>query len=424
MAAPPRRAGRPTRFWPALIGGLAATAAGVVLYLIADGFPEARRYLDPPRAALIFGGLVAAGAAVSRRLRSAGQEFEDRAVSAGVVFLAGVAAFQGYIGAGDADSLQMALGVLTAVAVAGSLLVLLPRGGRYVAVSLLVLVHFSSITTSVLSVPPPRSSPPWLLQTAWAHFYRPYSSFMYLNNAYHFYSPEPGPPTLLWFYVRYSDGSSRWVKLPSRADSPVPLHYQRMLALTESTNMINPELPPDFLVRKYRRLNLARPPIPLLKSVVPGMLPSEYPDVPDTLQFQEPQEYSKKMVAGYVRYVARRYAHPEAPAGDPQAHVDGIKAYRVIHSIINAPDLAAGASPHAKTFDLPYFQGEFDTGGELKNTNDPLLYWLIPIQAWPRDADKLKVFNAPVSPHKDFDVRDYLEVHAAYVAPERREEKP
>jgi hypothetical protein len=386
-------------------------ATGLGAYLVTRSVPEWHPYLDPARAALIFGGLVAAGAAVARRLRTTGWVFEERVETATLLFAAAVVAGVAALGAEDADTLQTALAVLAAVAGVGVGLVLLPRAARHVAVSLLVVLHFSSITTSVLCVPPPRSTPPWLLQTAWAFFYRPYSSFMYLNNAYHFYSPEPGPPTLVWFFVRYSDGSSRWVKLPSRAESPVPLHYQRMLALTESTNMISQALPLDFNDRARRRMLAGRqfsPEIPL---------PAE---LPPNLQLQIPEDYSKVMVSAYARFVARRYPHPDAPGSDPDAEVTGVKAYRVVHSIVNAPDLARGVSPLSKMLDLPYFQGEFDREGKLKDPDDPFLYWIVPIIARSRSDPQLTTYRAPALPLGELVVDDYLEVHARHPDPAKQ----
>src|SRR5262249_14128695 len=127
------------------------------------------------------------------------------------------------------DSARLLLIPLGIVTLAGSGLVLLPLIARKLVVSLLILLHFGNILVSVTSVRPRNGRAPWLSVQLWSYFYRPYASFMYLNNAYHFYSPEPGPPTLLWFFVRYSDDSGRWIKLPSRKDSPVPMHYQRQL---------------------------------------------------------------------------------------------------------------------------------------------------------------------------------------------------
>ena len=124
----------------------------------------------------------------------------------------------------------MVLLVLGIVALAGAGLVLLPTVARKVVVSLLILLHFSSIMVSITSVPPPNGGLPWLPVQAWAHIYRPYGSFMYLNNAYHFYSPEPGPPTLAWFYVCALQRRQRpldQAAQPERQPTS-PMHYQRL----------------------------------------------------------------------------------------------------------------------------------------------------------------------------------------------------
>ena len=56
-------------------------------------------------------------------------------------------------------------------------------------VSVLILVHFTAITSAVLANPPG----PWVAMQSQHLIFRPYLAFMYLNNAYRFYSPEPGP---------------------------------------------------------------------------------------------------------------------------------------------------------------------------------------------------------------------------------------
>src|SRR5262249_23259276 len=133
---------------------------------------------------------------------------------------------------------RMALGVFTAVAMVGVVIVLLPSMGRRLVASLLVLFHFGGILTAVTAVQPHGNAPgPWLPMTVWNLVYRPYLQFVYLNNAYHFYSPEPGPPTLVWFCVEF-EGKAKpeWVKLITREECATRLKYQRMLALTESIN--------------------------------------------------------------------------------------------------------------------------------------------------------------------------------------------
>src|SRR5438045_224861 len=84
-----------------------------------------------------------------------------------------------------------------------AVLVLLPRPARRVVLSLLLLVHFAGILTAVTAVDPQGGSAPWVSRQLFARVYRPYLGFMYLSNAYHFYSPNPGPPTLLWFRIQY-----------------------------------------------------------------------------------------------------------------------------------------------------------------------------------------------------------------------------
>ena len=141
----------------------------------------------------------------------------------------------------------MVLVVLDAAALAGVVLVLLPTPARMIVVGVLVLVHFGGMITAATTIDPPGASAPWVSQQAWL-WYRPYLQFMYLNNAYHFYSPEPGPPALVWFHIKYKDGQVKWVKIPHRDDDPVPIHHTRLLSITESTAMPSPvQQPPEPL---------------------------------------------------------------------------------------------------------------------------------------------------------------------------------
>src|SRR5262249_54099959 len=145
-------------------------------------------------------------------------EFEDRlhaaillATGSGLVLLCREALNEEW------DSLQMALGVFSAVAMVGALVVLLPRVGRRIVASLLLLFHFSGMLTASTAVAPPNAPAPWLSMTLWCKVYRPYLQFAYLNNAYHFYSPEPGPPMLVWFRVEFEgNAKAEWLKLTNR----------------------------------------------------------------------------------------------------------------------------------------------------------------------------------------------------------------
>jgi uncharacterized membrane protein YphA (DoxX/SURF4 family) len=364
---------------------------GSGLIIIGVILPGADRgELNTPRAFLLGGGLLALAAAVARRLQTAPQDIEARIGTASMMIAAAFGICLAYVGSPDRlletpisgrpaerewDSMRMVLLVLGVVTMVGAFLVLLPVIARKVAISLLILLHFTSICVSITSVPPPNGPAPWLSIQAWAYFFRPYASFMYLNNAYHFYSPEPGPPTLAWFYVTYDDNSGRWIKLPSRKDSPVPLHYQRLLALTESINAIDHNIPPNYndLV-SARRLagKIHNPEISLTVNDQDVLLP--------TIAYQPPEQYSRVMIAAYSRYIAHRYPHPDE---NPDAEVKTVKAYRLVHKLITAPEMASGLDPDDEIFDYPYFMGEFTPEGEMINPKDPFLYFLLPITKEP-----------------------------------------
>jgi hypothetical protein len=404
--APPVRAGGPSfRTWAYLL-------AGLVLIIFAAILPGRETgELNTPRAFLLGIGLVTLGVTVARRLRTASQDIESRIATAGLLIAVAFGVVLAFVAtparilpgedlntgrpvAREWDSIRMVFLVLAVVTLAGAVLVLLPMVARKIVVSLLILLHFGNILVAVTSVPPPNGPAPWVSVQLWAHFYRPYASFMYLNNAYHFYSPEPGPPTLAWFYVRYTDKSGRWIKLPSRKDSPTPLHFQRTLALTESINVINHNTPPNYQqLASARRLagKIYDPEIPLPIETAP------------IIAYQPPEEYSRVMVAAYARYVAHHWPHPD---DNPEATVKTVKAYRLIHQIISAPQIEEGMSANDPVFDWPYFMGEFNADGVMLDPTDPFLYFWIPIRT-EAEAPPPGVISQPTSV-----LRNYLEIHA------------
>ena len=145
----------------------------------------------------------------------------------------------------DWDSLRLFLAVLFMVALGAAPLVLVSQSLRRFVISLLILFHFLGIGTAVLSPVPS----PWLIQQAWARVFQPYLEFMYLNNAYHFYSPEPGPASFLWFRMYYEDPHGKlwahWLKVPDLDEkgwhkNKLALEYRRMLAVTENVVPTDP----------------------------------------------------------------------------------------------------------------------------------------------------------------------------------------
>ena len=257
-----------------------------------------------------------------------------------------------------------------------------------------MLFHFGGILTAVFSVPPPNSVACWMTSALWTYVYRPYLQFMYLNNAYHFYSPEPGAATQPWFCVRYEDPKlpPLWVQVPRREDYPSRLLYQRATAMTESTTYAR-GYPDDIRERVLRRAR-KREEIPYH----PELQTDKTSWAADLSQYREPNEVtSKKYVASYARHVARdlKYRSPDSP----DTPVKTVKVYRVLHTLLSAKEMGEDLSPEEPSKLLPVYMGEFDPDGHLTDPGDPLLYWVVPILRVPDERGK-------------FVVKDYVAVHA------------
>jgi hypothetical protein len=398
---PPAKDGWMPNPWALLLGGLTLTLLGLL-----SSYTE----WTSVSLLLVTAGLLVGGFAVSRQLQTTGWEMEDRVETAAFLALSGFLALLSYgVMAEDWDSGKMFFAALLGVALAGAVLVLLPTTTRKVVLVLLVVFHFGGMLTAVTSVAPPNAPAPWVSNQLW-RMYRPYLTMTYLTNAYHFYSPDPGPATLVWFRVEYADGTYRWVRVPDREASPVRMHYQRMLALTESTNNFMPRLPLSNIEREL--LVRSGHPAPgytweeILERRRNGATfarPEELPqprdllilNLPVNLQYREPQELAKRLISSYARYVAHHTPHSE----DPDIPVKSVKVYRVLHNLMTPAEMAAGKDPYLQTRYLPYFQGEFDPEGRLLNPADPFLYWYVPMvvvhKDWPDRRAILPVLEPP-----------------------------
>ena len=365
--------------WPLLVSGLVTIAIGALLSSL---FKDAAPWLI---VLLVSVGAVATAGAVVTRYRSA------------LIWgLAALGASVGSVGFKEIgwDSAQLLFIVLMVAAGVGALLALLPTTVRWIAISALIVLHFGGILTAVCSAAPGT----WLAGTLWNFFYRPHLQFMYLNNAYHFYSPEPGPAVLMWFCIYYepnADGSLnwRWVKVPDFDDQGHPFRpdgrrlwpnteYTRRLSLAESINF--PEFQDDsgfpLALRQQRRFQAAS----LFR------IPTR-PDVAIELQYRPHSKISQRWIEAYARHVARNYRHKEKP----ELAVRSVKVYRVIHQIANAREFAEGWDPYDPMTYAPYYEGEYEPDGSPKDNllaedgmPDPFLHWLIPIIPDPQQAQK------------------------------------
>ena len=328
-----------TNPWPALIGGLAATVLGF-LWIVLFHFSALP---------LVIGGLLATGTAVAIRPQSS--------VVLGLFCLSGLCAMKGL--PLDWDSARLLMAVLSTLAAFAAFVMLLPRVFRRIIVSLMILFHFGGILSAVNNVPPCT----WLSTIAWTHIFRPYLEFMYLNNAYHFYSPEPGPGGMIWFYAKFEDGIIQEYKIPNRDENPLALEYQRRLSFVESVNAVSNPAPVPEATSYLRRFAGQNEGIYL------------HPEIGEEFQYRVPNFYSRRMLQTYARYVARHIKHPT----DPEKKVTSVKIYRIVHKILLPKQINEGVKPDEEWLYLPYYQGEFDPDGNLMNPQDPYLYWLIPI---------------------------------------------
>ncbi|MGE3803564.1 MAG: hypothetical protein AB7K24_02705 [Gemmataceae bacterium] len=200
----------------------------------------------------------------------------------------------------------------------------LPAGWQRCLVSLLVVAHFVAILTAVTSFSHPDFPAPAVAVLANRPF-RPYLQATFLSNAYRFFAPNPGAPTVLWFRIQHEDGTVCWGEAP-RTGRWLRPGYQRDLNLTMSLGQY---LMPEGDNRAFTPIGAIA-------------------------------------VASYARYLAREIA----------AHHDRVKAvgiYCVQHSVLLPEQIRAGWAVH----DLPTyratFAGAFSPVGERVDKHRPLV---------------------------------------------------
>jgi hypothetical protein len=381
--------------WVYQVGGagLALTALAAAAGLATAGMDEAPSALNTARLFLTGLGTLLAGCAISMRPSLPGPWL----IGAGAALLANVAGLPAHW-----DSAILLARVAAIAAAAGAALTVLPVKARIAAATVAIAIHFGGILTATTTP----IWPPWLMNQVWTYFYRPYLGFLYLNNAYHFYSPDPGPSNLMAACIKYDNGDPdeekryelRWVLMPRRPKDvrdPMAVEYFRRLALTEQFNQI---VPPNLLpdspenrdVRTRRVMAGARrfgDAIPFVPELDPAQYALPVPEV------------ARHVIPSYARHIAWEFAQDGKK-------VDSIKLYRLLHRVINPAELNRGVDPYYPTMFRPYFLGEFTPDGVLVNSKDPMLYWWIPIL----DRGQSGAARLPGRPDDKFE--DYLEKHA------------
>ncbi|OWK43909.1 hypothetical protein [Fimbriiglobus ruber] len=381
-----------------LVGlGLSAAAAAIGGIAVATGHDEPGPQ-STVRLVLVAGGALVAGSAISM---SPGL-WKAWAIAAVAVLLAAVIGIPQHW-----DSGRLLARAMTGVATLGSVLAAAPLTYRLIAVSGMVIYQFVGILCAV-TWPEPT---PWITNQVAHRVYTPYLAFVYLRNAYHFYSPEPGPASLLFVLLEYeldevdpATGKKKtvheWIILPDRHEhykDPLGLTYYRRLSLTEMVSgTMQTAQSFEWLDVRQRRERAAvglngKERIPL----------APFDTDPEFTQYKVPQP-------GVSRYLLPSYAHHLAvELSGPGRTVKSMKMYRIEHRVVPVSQFVLNdLDPFHPTLYRPYFVGEYAPDGTLIDPQDPMLFWLVPIVP--------KTTPAPPGDPNWKDYTDYLSLHAGY----------
>jgi hypothetical protein len=389
LVAEPRRVYR-----VAMIGaGLCFVAS--VIGQIADQSGSTVTLFSRLRLWLVFAGLLTCGSALSMRSN----------LPLGWLIAAFSTLFAWYGLPPHWDSARMVVAVGGGVTIAGLVLSALPRKWRIALAIPVLMYHFFGIFMAT-TWPNPA---PWFTIQIGTRVYIPYIQFLYLKNAYHFYSPEPGPAHHLFCLITYDKidpdtgkAEADWVTMPSRKRDwrdPLGLTYFRRLSITEQSSATTAGMVAQSV--EYREIEARR------AAVSQGLHPTT-PKIPLAPLDTNPNQYRMP------RYDISRYLLPSYAAHLLHAHstderkAKTVKIYRVEHPL---PDIYLFAqenlNPHHPLTFKPYFVGEFELVSEgvaeLRDKQDPMLYWLTPI--------------LPKDPAKDAlgrNYEDFMSKHARY----------
>ena len=328
------------------------------------------------------------------------------------------------------DSIQVFCGIGAALAVVAIAATMASRKLVFSLLFVAIAYHWAGILSAVTSTYPT----PWLTDQYWKRVSHWYLQFAYLNNAYQFYSPDPGPASEIWFCIEYktagssveeagSEANATTAKAPKDADwvmtprrrldylDPLGLTYYRRLSLSEQLAQFagpNNYFPDEEYRVKQRRVS----------PNVADKFPKD-PSVIDQTHFHQPNDIIvRQILPSYARHAIAEYA-------DPDKVVKSVRIYRVTHAVPELDQFRArkdaqtgaairGISPFDPILYLPYFQGEFDPTGKLVDSTEPLLYWLLLTRQIRLPLDPNQI--VPTAEYDKYYI-DYVSLHAGSKRP-------
>ena len=313
------------------------------------------------------------------------------------------------------DSFRFLSCALFGVAAAGSALCLLPPVWRVGVASAVIVFHFTGIFMATTAPSTGNLPAPWLTVQAFSRIYNPYLQFIYLRNAYHFYSPDPGPASILAFLIKTETGvdsngtkqfKTEWVVIPKRPDDirdPLGLAYYRRLSLTEQLARGTPGVlvPDQFEKTEMMTRRAAK------QSVIPL-----HPVDAVALQYKLPNpDVARFLIPSYASHIIIQHTPNKEVAAKTT-----VKVYRLEHQTMRIEQfetkLANGKyqDPYHPGTYRPYFLGEYDARGDLVNPQEELLYWMLPV------IPRTPTPNDTEDPFKK-DYFDFMSVHALEISP-------
>jgi len=322
------------------------------------------------------------------------------------------------------DSFRLLFAVIAFVALLRAGIVALPEQHRVKVVSALIVLHFFGILLATTSPNPT----PWMVDQMYRRAYEPYLRFVYLRNAYHFYSPEPGPASILVALVKTYEGEetgadgvarpkyrTQWMVLPRRSAAgpdapsdvkdPLGVSYFRRLSLTDAISHGAPDMNYESFEKSEGRFRRQQLTLQGNNPYIPW-----HPNFLPLYQYRVPHPR-------VTRYVLPSYAqHILMNLSEKEQGRSTVKLYRVEHRTLNVEGYLGVVSkrpgdPYYPTTYLPYYYGEYgfrkDAAGEtrvdLLDPQEPMLYWIVPVVERPG--------GTPGDPNRK-DYEDYFSVHA------------
>jgi hypothetical protein len=219
-------------------------------------------------------------------------------------------------------------------------------------ISAIVLAHLSAIAVAVTSYSSPGFPAPELAVRASGPL-QPYLQLSFLNNAYRFFAPNPGTPSVFWFRIQYEDQAVRWFDLPGRPPSVWRPPYQRRLNLA---------------LQLGQQLAFVAAPDGQKQLTPAGLL----------------------LLESAVRHVASSHARS---AGGQPIGVRTVGVYCVFHTVITPQQVRDGWHPTDLRTYRPTFVGAYTARGErvdefrpavVDHAIDYVTTGILEVDVWPR----------------------------------------